>query len=73
MIMCQARNAPGGCCWHVGCLRESVRDERECATARRALAIPHSRLACLACRPGVVPLGPGMGRYDVAGVGFESL
>jgi hypothetical protein len=37
MIMCQARDAPGGCCWHVGCLR----GELERAAARRALAIPH--------------------------------
>jgi len=40
-IMCQARDAPQGCCWHLGCLRGK---EERCA-ARRAQMVPHSRWA----------------------------
>jgi len=53
-IVCQAREAPRGCCWHLGCLR----GEEERNAARRALMVPHSRWACPACRVGVVALGP---------------
>ena len=66
-IVCQARDAPRGCCWHLGCLRGE--DERN--AARRALMVPHSRWACPSCRVGVVALGPGMGRYDDAHGGFD--
>ena len=68
-IVCQARDAPLGCCWHLGCLR----GEEERNAARRALMVPHSRWACPSgsCRVGVVALGPGMGRYDGAHGGFD--
>ena len=33
--------------------------------------VPHSRWACPTCRVGVVALGPGMGRYDAVGGGFD--
>ena len=40
-IMCQARDAPRGCCWHLGCLR----GEEERSAARRVLVVPHLRWA----------------------------
>ena len=66
-IMCLARDAPRGCCWHLGCLR----GEKERNAARCALMAPHSRWACPSCRVVVVALGPGMGRYDDAHGGFD--
>ena len=65
--MCQTRDAPRGCCWHLGYLRGE--DERN--AARHALMVPHSRWACPSCRVGVVALGQGMSRYDDAHGGFD--
>ena len=40
-IMCQARDAPRGRCWHLGFLR----GEEERSAARRVLVVPHLRWA----------------------------